>query len=271
MLQLVDFCSRVAPKKTSPEVSVHPPSGMPSAKFLEKLTALQQVAAKYLREHGAALGRGSPGWSAALASAQLPPLVRTEARVVSTRGGTRRFLVVHERWLGSQGCATRFTFHLSDSSGRYAALDRAEQAQVKDPLRLALEVACRENAEQAYLHLGALKGVEVSEVVLGQLGPFEAPRLVPVEGGALGPFLLAQPGVTGVLHLVLERAAGDVASDRSLDPFVALDLGAEASQRRAALGFRVSRERRLCCPPELHRPLQEHLATLGASLIIRSK
>jgi hypothetical protein len=271
LLQLLDFCTRVAPKKTQAEVIVSTRSGLPAAKGLEKLTAMREVAANYLRDHGAKPSRASHGWSTTLAAAELPPLVSTQARLVSkTRGGPRRFLVVHERWEGALGCPARYTFHLSDASGRYVGVDKSDQAQVKDPLRVALEVACRENAELAFLHLGALEGVQVGEVVMGQVGPFEAPYWVPEPRAPLSGFLQPLPA-TGVLHLVLERAASDIAADMSLDPFVPLEVGPEALQRRAALGFHVSRERRLCCPAELQGPLQAHLATLGASLIVRAR
>lgn len=270
LLQLLDFCARVAPKKTSAEVVLSAISGLPAGKVLTKLTAMREVAVNYLRDHGSKPSRTSQGWSTTLAAAELPPLVSTHARLVSRAKGTRRFLVIHERWEGAHGCPARYTFHLSDTTGRFVGVDKRDQAQVKEPLKVALEVACRETAEQAFLQLGALDGVQVGEVAMGQLGPFEAPSFVPSPQSPLHGFLKSRPG-SGVLHLVLERAAGDVAADVSLDPFVPLDVGLEASKRRAALGFRVSRERRLCCSAELQQPLQDHLQSLGASLIVRSR
>ena len=270
VLALLEFCTRVAPKKTQAEVTVSGLSGLPAAAVLERLTAMQEVAAQYLRDHGARPSRASSGWSTTLAAAPLPPLVSSQARLVSKGRGPGRFLVTSDRWVGAAGCPARYTFHLSDATGRYLGVDKAEQAVVKEPLRRALEVACREDAEQAYLQLGAIDGVQVGEVVMGQLGPFEAPKRVASPRAPLKAFLDAQP-VTGVLHLVLERAGSDVAADVSLDPFAPLDLGPDALRRRATLGFHVSRERRLCCPAELHAPLQAHLRALGASLVVRCR
>ena len=260
----MDFCTRVAPKKTQAEVAVSKLSGLPATQVLEKLSAMREVAVAYLRQHGAKPSRAAQGWSTPLAAAELPPLMSTEARLVSKGRGPGRYSVVHERWEGSSGCPTRFTFHLSDASGRYLSVDKSDQAQVKPLLRIALEVACRENAEQAFLQVGALDGVQVGDVVMGQLGPFEAPQWIPGDQQPLRSF-------DGVLHLVLERAASDVAADMSLDPFVPLEVGPDALKRRAALGFHVSRERRLCCSQAQQRPLQAHLKKLGASLVVRSK
>lgn len=268
VLQLVEFLGRAAPKKAAAEVTLNVLSGLPTVGSLEKLLAMREVAAAYLRDHRAKPTRGQ-GWSTTLAASALPPLIATDARLVSKGGGARRFLVVHDRWVGRAGCPVRFTFHLSDALGRHLDLDRADQAQVKPAFHAELEVACAENAEAALLHLGALPGVAVGEVVMGQLGPFEAPRLIRGLQTPLTPFLDAH--ASGVLHLVLERAAADVAADVSLDPFVPLDVTPALLERRVSRGYRVSRERRLCCPPELHRPLQDHLRSLGASLIIRSK
>ncbi len=270
VLQLLEFCARVTPKKEQAEVMVSGLSGLPSVKALEKLTAMRDVATRFLRDHGAKVSRKSHGWSTALAASDLPTRVSTHALLVSKGPGPRRFLLVHDRWVGALGCPVRYTMSLSDATGRWLSVDKAEQARVKDPLHLALEGACAENAEQAYLQLKALEGVEVSEVAMGQLGPFEAPNLVPTDLLPLRGFLSARP-VTGVLHLVLERAANLVAADVSVDPFFSLDVGTQALQRRAALGYHVSRERRLCCPGDLHALLQAHLKSLSASIIIRSK
>ena len=159
LLALLEFCARVAPRKARAEVAVSVGSGLPAIRVLEKLTAMRDVAISYLRDHGAKPSRASHAWSMSLAAAQLPPVASTAARLVSKALGPRRFLVVHERWVGSLGCPARFTFHLSDATGRYVGVDKADQAQVKEALRLELEVACRENAERAYLHVGALEGV----------------------------------------------------------------------------------------------------------------
>jgi hypothetical protein len=270
LLQLLDFCARPAPRKTQAAVLVSRISGLPALAVLEKLTAMRDVAASYLREHGAKPNRSAQGWSTSLAAAELPALASTHTRLVSKEGGTRRFLVVHDRWEGPFGAPARFTFHLSDATGRYLGVDKADQAQVKEPLRLELDVACRESAELAYLQLAAIKGIEAGEVVMGQVGPFEAPGWVANLPSPLKPLLQDQPP-TGILHLVLERAATDMAADMSLDPFVPLDAGPDALKRRAAFGFHVSRERRLCCPPELQARLQGHLKSLGSSLIVRCR
>jgi len=243
LLQLIEVCARPAPKQAVASVVLDATSGLPSKGVLEKLTALRDVAVRYLAEHGARPTRASSGWSASLAAADLPFVSNTSARLVA-KG---RYLVVHDRW--GDG---RFTFHLADPKGRFVAVDRAEQAQVKAPLRLALEVACREGAEHAFLQLSAL--LEVSEAVKGQLAPF----------------VLEGP-LAGTLHLVLERAATDVAADANRDPFGAIDASVEAQQRRAAGNFHVSRERRLCCLPESLPLVEAHLKSLGALIVVRSK
>lgn len=268
LLQLVEFSARVAPKKTAPEVFLHDVSGLPTAASVEKLHALRTVAADYLRAHKAGKPERGGAWSVSLAATQLPPLVATSARLVSKGKAGRRFLVVHDRWEGRTGCPVRFTFHLTDAGGKHLTLDRADQAAVTPAFAAELEVACAENAEAAYLHLGLLPGVAIAEVVMGQLGPIEAPRLLKGPESPLTSFLDAQ--ATAVLHLVLERAAADVAADVSRDPFVPVDASPATLERRAARGYRVSRERRLCCLPDAREALQSHLRSLGASLLVRS-
>lgn len=269
VLQLVEFAVRVAPKKTVPEVSLNEVTGLPTAAALEKLLALRTVAADYLRAHKAGKPQRGEGWSVSLAASQLPPLVATTARLVSKGKDGRRFLVVHDRWEGRTGCPTRFTFHLTDTGSKHLALDRADQATVTKAFAAELEVACTENAEAAYLHLGLLPGVAIGEVVMGQLGPIEAPRTLRGPQTPLTAFLEAQGAA--VFHLVLERAAADVAADVSRDPFVPSDTSPATLERRGARGYRVSRERRLCCLPDDHDALTSHLRSLGASLLVRSR
>jgi hypothetical protein len=141
---------------------------------------------------------------------------------------------------------------------------------VSKTLAKVLDRACEGGAEEALWGLASLEGTEVAEVVMGKLGPLEAPAFFPAPSAPLAGFLSAHPH-QAVLHAVIERAAQDVASDGCRDPFGRIQDSDQVQRRRAGLGYRVFRERKLACTEPLQAPLEAHLKSLGQPLVVRSR
>ena len=245
--------------------TVHAGSGLPARRSLERLTRTQHVARAVLREAGARVDRAARAFSSALAASDLPPLSAITARLVARARGAERFVVVHERFDVKTGCPVRYTAQLEQRKARHLSVERGEQARVSERFSRELAIACDDSAEDAWLSLTSMEGLTVSEVVRGQLGP-----LTTALGGeaVFGP-LVAQGG--GVLALLLERAGSSVATDHDGDPWKRLDSSELAGRRREALGYRVSRERRLVCTPELEASVRRLVAATGRPLVVRSR
>lgn len=231
-------------------LEVDPGSGLPARRTLERLRAMQEVARQYLgrarRRHAA----GS-GFYASLLAAELPSFPFTEARLMSRGPAGERLLVAHDLREAS-GCFARFSVELVQRGGGQILLERGDLARPSPRFEETLRACAQGGAEALFLSLSTLEALEVEEVVLGRFGPVERKS----EGT--------------VLHLSLERAGRRVAEDRGADPFAPLDLSEAARERRAALGYRVSRERRLFCTPALEEPLRAALREAGARLVVRS-
>jgi hypothetical protein len=269
--QLFWGASHAWPRAPEARVEVVAATGFPSLRTLEQLALLRRTAVEYFDSHGAKPRADSRAFLTALAGSPLPERTSTVARLVSRAKGGRRFQVVHELYAGHFGLPVRFTFHLTDEKQRYLSAGRDGQATVSKALHQALEACCEGGAEEALWGLAALEGTQVAEVVMGQLGPLEAPGFFVAPQAPLAKFLPSGGSDAAVLHLVVERAASDVAADGCRDPFGRLAEGPQVERRRAALGYRVFRERRLACTEALQAPLQQHLASLGAPLVLRSR
>lgn len=258
------------PRAPHARVEVVAATGWPSVRSLEQLALLRSTAVDYFEAHRARPSADAKSFLTALAASPLPRQSATVARLVSRSKGGRRFQVVHERYAGQLGLPVRFTFHLTDEKARYLEVRRDGEVSIARALHRALELSCEGGAEEALWGLAALEGAEVAEVVMGQLGPLEAPGLFSAPTAPLQRWLAEQPPGAAVLHAVIERAAADVAQDGCRDPFAAPAGGEEAQRRRAALGYRVFRERRLACTAGLQAALEAHLAGLGQRLVVRA-
>jgi hypothetical protein len=202
------------------------------------------------------------------------PTSSLEVRLRSVTRRSASFEVVHDRLDAATGCFVRYTVRLEQRGGGLIALRRGDLSEPTERFRTVAERYASADAEVTFLLFAELPDVTVSEVVRGQIGPFHF-------GGVTAPPVIEQalaeaPGGF-VLHLPLERAARDVAEDRCRDPFTRLyrdalneDVRATVETRRAALGYRVAKDRRLACTPALERPLIEALRREGARLVVRS-
>lgn len=258
------------PRAPHARVEVVAATGWPSVRTLEQLSLLRSTAVDYFEAHRTRPSPEAKSFLTALAASALPRQATTVARLVSRARGGRRFQVVHERYAGHLGVPVRFTFHLTDERARYLEVRRDGQASISRALSKALELSCEGGAEEALWGLSALEGAEVAEVVMGQLGPLEAPGFFAAPSSPLRRFLAGQPPGGAVLHAVIERAAADVAQDGCRDPFFQPTGGGEAQRRRAALGYRVFRERRLACTGGIRAALEAQLASLGQRLVVRA-
>ena len=254
-------------------VDLDPASGLPSLREMLRVRADVELAPGFLAEHGAALP-AKAAYYRALAGAEVAPASSLEVKLRAKSRGSARFTVTHDRLDAASGCWVRCAWRLEERGSSNVGLAAGDLSAPTERFRAAVERSGGADAELAFLLMAQVEGVRIEEVVRGQIGPLhflgvEAPELL------RGP-LEACPG-SFVLHLAVERASPDVVADRLRDPFGALyrdklqpESRAEIEARRAALGYRVSKERRLACTPNLEQALRAALARAGSPLVVRS-
>ncbi|MHB8879861.1 MAG: hypothetical protein ACYC8T_39735 [Myxococcaceae bacterium] len=255
-------------------VDVDSASGLPAMHELVRVRAEREVASELVVRAGKRSSRRIEALRA-LAGADPSAISDVQVRLVERRGRLSRFLIVRDLLDVNHGCFVRFTFRLAQQGASHIALERSDLARLSSPFRRELERCSAADAEVALLLLSELPGLQVEDVVRGQIGPLSPPG-----GPAPAPLkavLLAYPK-DAVLHLTLERAGAGVAEDRCPDPFSRLYREGlspaardAAEERRALLGYRVSKERRLCCTPGLEAPLRAALAAAGRPLVVRAR
>lgn len=248
-------------------------TGLPTLRELLRVRADRDLAAAFLREHAEKLPAKAEYYRG-LVDAELFPTSSLEVRLRARRRSLARFEVVHDRLDAASGWFLRYTAHIEQKGGRHVGLRRGDLSEPTERFRNAMERNAGADAEVALLLLSELDGVTVEEVVRGQIGPchfagIDAPAMIE-------DVVETVPGAF-VLHLALERAGPCVARDLCRDPFGRLyrdALGsrarAEVEARREALGYRVSKERRLICTPSADAPLRRVLERAGTPLVIRS-
>jgi hypothetical protein len=254
-------------------LEVAPGSGLPTVRQLLRVQAERQAALES-RAAGDRWPAARRAYYEELAAHEVLAPSSVEVRLRRREGRAAFLEVVHDRIDAASGCFLRFTVHLRQKGARAARLDDDDLAAPRRRFLTLLERHAGADAELALLLLSDLDGVEVEDVVRGQVGPLtfagtECPAL-------LAPVLEAVPGAF-VLHLALERAGREVAEDRGRDPFARMyrdTLGADAraavEEKRAALGYRVAKERRLVCTPKAEPALRAALAGARAAVVVRS-
>jgi hypothetical protein len=257
-----------------PRLEIDPRSGLPSLRSLSQVDAEKALAPDFLQRHAAALPDRVPHFRALL-EAPLEPLHRVQVRLIHRDRGTSRVQLLRDLVDPASGCLVRFTVIALQRGEGQVSFIRGDLSRANPRLTTAVEEATSGDAEMALLALAQLPGLLPEDVVRGQLGPFCTARAA---GPPLtAPALAAAPG-GALLHLALERAGITVPGDRCLDPLASLyrdalpkDARARVEARRAELGYRVVKERRLVCTPELEAPLRAMLAAAGARLVVRSR
>lgn len=257
---LLDLLGREGPRGTPYVLPFSPVSGLPSMKGLAKLHKLQFVAREFFKTHRQRPKSDARKFSMALAAVELPPVSATKVVLVS-RGKVDRFLVTHERL---ELNAVRFAVVVDQLSGRNVVLGADQLARLSESFERALLRACDGSATEAGRALGEVPGLQVHEVLRGQLGPFvsglwPAPADLPIDVRALREVV----GQGAVLSVQLERLARDVARPAMNDPW----RGDEPPVK----GFNLARERRLFCTPELEAPLKALVAKTGKPVLVRSR
>ena len=198
----------------------------------------------------------------ALAALELPPLSQTQVRLV-TKGRVDRFVILHERLALN---AVRFSLTVEQRSGGHLVLGRDHLARVSEPFGKLLERACEDSALAAQRVLEAASGLEVLEVLRGQLGPFVSgllpePEVMPVDVRELRQ-VVKSPS-SAVLSVQLERLGAGVAKTSLNDPW----LGDEPPVK----GKQLARERRLFCTPDLEAGLKALVAKTGKPVLVRCR
>lgn len=254
-------------------LDVDPVSGLPTVRQLVRVHAERAVALEG-RASGERVPASRRAYYDALAAAEVLAPSSVDVRLRRREGRASFLEIVHDRIDAASGCLVRFTVHLRQAGGRAARVAEDAVAEPRRRFVTLLERHAAADAELALLLLSEIAGVTVEEVVRGQVGPLTfagtdvPPLLAPAIEGAPGAF---------VLHLALERAGTDVAEDRCRDPLGRLyreTLGREpraaVEEKRAALGYRVAKERRFVCTPAAEPALRAALARAGAAVVVRS-
>jgi hypothetical protein len=140
-------------------------------------------------------------------------------------------------------------------------MGKDQLVRVSSPIALAVRQACSGGARDAWVGLSKLEGLEVKEVVRGQLGPLVGPWALsssaPRDAQALKGVCMA-PG-DAVLSVTLERLAPDVAQSTTRDPW--------AADEPSLAGAQLARERRLFCTPSVAAAVR---ALAGKQVLVRS-
>lgn len=259
---LLGLLGREGPRGRPLEVAHSELSGLPTAQALAKLLKLQFVAREFFKAVRKQPLAESRAFSMALAALELPPLAQTQVQLVS-KAKTSRFVVTHERL---ELNAVRFTLVLDQRSGGHVVLGKDQLARPSEKFAEVLHRACDDSALAAYRVLSAVSGLEVVEVLRGQLGPFvsgswPAPEDPPVDVKALRS-VVKEP-VSAVLSVQLERLGADVARTSLQDPWV--------GDEPPAKGVQLARERRLFCTPDVEPALKALVAKTGKALLVRSR
>lgn len=255
-------------------LEIDPRSGLPALRALGQVDAERALAPEFLEKHAAALPDRAPRFRALL-EATLEPLHRVQVRLIHRDGDTSRVQLVRDLVDPASGCLVRFTIVARQRGEGQVSFVRGDLSRASSQLTGAVEEAASGDAEMALLALAKLPGLTPEDVVRGQLGPLCTARF---PGPALlAPALACAPD-GAVLHLSLERAGTTVPEDRCLDPLASLyrdalspEARARVEARRGQLGYRVVKERRLVCTPELESPLKAALSAAGARLVVRSR
>lgn len=243
--------------RTTPKLELDAASGFPTARSLQRLLERQRLARGFFAAHRTRPPRSSDQFNVALAAAELwAPGI--EAKVMSAEKANSRLLVVHDRF-DAGGCLVRFSVQLQQRGAKHVKVQQGTACTCTSPFGNAVELACGGDATEAALKLSGLEGIEVHEVVRGELGP-----CVTAQAGAFEP--LKPRGEDGVLSLVLERVGADVTAEHCADAWLPADPHAE---KRAARGWKRARERKLICTPSYEAALKPLGA--GSRMLIRSR
>jgi len=259
---LLELLGREGPKGRPLEVAHSVSSGLPTAPALAKLHKLQFVAREFFKTVRQQPLADARAFSMALAALELPPLSHTQVQLV-TKGKVSRFVVTHERL---ELCAVRFTLVIDQRSGGHVVLGKDQLARPSKKFQEILHRACDDSALAAHRVLSEAGGLEVVEVLRGQLGPFvsglwPAPSDPPVDVKVLRS--VVKDSASAVLSVQLERLGADVARTSLQDPWV--------GDEPPAKGLQLARERRLFCTPDVEPALKALVAKTGKAVLVRCR
>jgi hypothetical protein len=259
---LLELLGKEGPKGEPLEVEWSEVSGLPTDRALVKLHKLQFVAREFFKSYKQQPLKEAKAFSMALAALELPPASETSVRLV-TKGKVNRFVVLHERL---ELNAMRFTIVIDQKSGGSIVLGKDQLARCSEAFEKTLLRACDGSALEAWRVLAEVKGLEVVEVLRGQLGPFvsglwPAPDDVPVD--VRGLRMMVKDEASAVLSVQLERLGADVARTSLQDPWVGVEPPVK--------GVQLAQERRLFCTADLEKPLKALVATSGKAVLVRSR
>lgn len=249
---LLDLLGREGPRGRPLKIA-RSDSGLVNTRSLVNLHRLQFVAREFFKTVRQRPSKEARAFSMAIAALELPPVNTTTARLMSGS----RFVVQHEHL---DVTAVRFSFIVEQGKRGPLVLGKDQLVRVPEAFSTAVRKACNTGARAAFVALSKLEGVEVKEVVRGQLGPLVGPWALgvdaPPEVRALKSVCLSDDDA--VLSVTLERLAGDVAKTVTRDPW--------ATEALPLPGLQLARERRLFCTPSVAPRLRE---LAGQQVLVR--
>lgn len=217
-------------------------------------------------------------YHAALAARPMPTTfgMTLALRRVDPSNKTAHFTVVLDRFDLGDGVFVRYTIQLTQQDSRWT---RPQVELVGDDLKYTenfRNVIARftaDEAEFAFLLLSDLRNVRVEEVLRCRVGPLyfrgmQIPK--PWE-----PLFDDHPAAF-IMHFPSERAGRSVSQEGSNDPIAVLYrefLSPQARQdvepRVRELGYKVWKERKFACTPDMAEPLRQFLKARGYKCLVQ--
>ncbi|MHB2018216.1 MAG: hypothetical protein ACYCW6_14800 [Candidatus Xenobia bacterium] len=212
-----------------------------------------------------------------LSKAAMPPSfdLSLALRTPDPATKTAYFTVTFDRFDMADAVFVRYTILLSHTHNRWG---RALVELVGDDLkytesfRNVISRFAADEAEFAYLLLSDLPNIKVESVVRGRIGPLYFRGMQVLESWA-GMF--ERNPAAFLMHFPKESAGRDVAQDGSNDPlsvlyrqFLSPEARAPVEARAKQLGYKVWKERKFSCTPDLIPHLKELLNAGGYRCLV---
>jgi len=201
---------------------------------------------------------------------ELEPMTRIDVKLrqVHPERNAASYQVVFDRFDPGEGVFVRHTLTLEQTDSLWKKeplIGRDGSETLQTPaFRDIMTRLARDESELMFLVLGKRKGIRVTEVTRGRIGPLWSPWAPAPESW------MPEESQSIVLHCPLDTASVDRQEDTDDDPFTAFFSTFLSPHSRPLLeesarelGYRVHKERSFACTPEAREPLLARLEKSG--------
>lgn len=198
-------------------------------------------------------------------------------RRIDTGTRTAYFNVYLDRYDITEGVFVRYTILLSQTANRWK---RQQIELVGDDLaytenfRNIISRFAADEAEFAFVLLADLPNIKVEQVMRCRVGPI---YFQGVSMPAAWEALFASCPDALILHMPIDHASLDLPRTGTADPLAVLyrdflqgEAKATLDTRSKQLGYKVWKERKFTCTPQIEKPLRALLTQLGTPSVVRS-